>query len=144
LLADHIQSPAIEGLAMHLQYSRALGRKASLDALTKLKDGSPHAQVKAAAMYSLALVLMNEDAQGQDKAKARQMLADLQRDHGALRPEHEKLAYAELANRYLFELDNLQLHMLAPDFEAVDETGAKFKLSDYKGKVVVIDFWGMW
>ena len=72
------------------------------------------------------------------------MLADLQRDHGALRPEHEKLAYAELANRYLFELDNLQLHMLVPDFEAVDETGAKFKLSDYRGKVVVIDFWGMW
>jgi cytochrome oxidase Cu insertion factor (SCO1/SenC/PrrC family) len=32
----------------------------------------------------------------------------------------------------------------APDFEAVDENGVKFKLSDYRGKVVVLDFWGFW
>jgi peroxiredoxin len=34
--------------------------------------------------------------------------------------------------------------MLAPDFEAVDENGAAWKLSDYRGKVVVVDFWGNW
>lgn len=32
----------------------------------------------------------------------------------------------------------------APDFDAVDQSGAKFKLSDYRGKVVVLDFWGSW
>ena len=32
----------------------------------------------------------------------------------------------------------------APDIEGEDLDGAKFKLSDYKGKVVVIDFWGDW
>jgi peroxiredoxin len=33
---------------------------------------------------------------------------------------------------------------LAPDFEAKDVEGKSFKLSDYRGKVVVLDFWGFW
>jgi hypothetical protein len=32
----------------------------------------------------------------------------------------------------------------APDFEAQDLEGTRFKLSDYRGKVVVLDFWGFW
>ena len=32
----------------------------------------------------------------------------------------------------------------APDFEAQDHTGKMVKLSDYRGKVVVVDFWGDW
>jgi peroxiredoxin len=34
--------------------------------------------------------------------------------------------------------------MVAPDFEASDENDVKFKVSDYRGKVVVLDFWGFW
>ena len=32
----------------------------------------------------------------------------------------------------------------APDIEGEDLDGNKFKLSDYRGKVVVLDFWGHW
>ena len=32
----------------------------------------------------------------------------------------------------------------APDFTAKDADGKEFKLSDYRGKVVVLDFWGFW
>ena len=32
----------------------------------------------------------------------------------------------------------------APDIEGEDIDGKKFKLSDYRGKVVVLDFWGNW
>jgi len=32
----------------------------------------------------------------------------------------------------------------APDTEAEDLAGAAFKLSDYRGKVVLLDFWGNW
>jgi len=38
----------------------------------------------------------------------------------------------------------LQVGYLAPDFEAVDMEGKRFKLSDYRGKVVALDFWGFW
>jgi cytochrome oxidase Cu insertion factor (SCO1/SenC/PrrC family) len=38
----------------------------------------------------------------------------------------------------------LEVGMRAPDFEAKDVEGKTFKLSDYRGKVVLLDFWGFW
>ena len=38
----------------------------------------------------------------------------------------------------------LTIGKLAPDFTAKDADGVEFKLSDYRGKVVVLDFWGFW
>jgi hypothetical protein len=38
----------------------------------------------------------------------------------------------------------LEVGHRAPDFEAKDIEGVAFKLSDYRGKVVVLDFWGFW
>jgi cytochrome oxidase Cu insertion factor (SCO1/SenC/PrrC family) len=32
----------------------------------------------------------------------------------------------------------------APPIVGPDQDGKKFKLSDYKGKVVLLDFWGNW
>ena len=32
----------------------------------------------------------------------------------------------------------------APEIEGEDIDGKKFKLSEYRGKVVVLDFWGHW
>jgi len=39
---------------------------------------------------------------------------------------------------------NVAVGRIAPDFETQDVDGTPFKLSDYRGKVVVIDFWGFW
>jgi hypothetical protein len=33
---------------------------------------------------------------------------------------------------------------LAPEIDGEDVDGNRFKLSDYRGKVVVVDFWGNW
>jgi cytochrome oxidase Cu insertion factor (SCO1/SenC/PrrC family) len=38
----------------------------------------------------------------------------------------------------------LSIGKVAPEIEAEDIDGVKFKLSDYRGKVVVLDFWGDW
>ncbi len=51
---------------------------------------------------------------------------------------------AEVVERTLFELENLRIGKKAPDIEGEDIDGKKFKLSDYKGKVIVLDFWGNW
>ena len=37
-----------------------------------------------------------------------------------------------------------QVGSLAPEIEGVDIDGVKFKLSDYRGEVIVLDFWGDW
>jgi hypothetical protein len=44
----------------------------------------------------------------------------------------------------LFEIRNLAIGKSVPDIEAEDLDGKSFKLSDYRGKVVVLDFWGNW
>jgi peroxiredoxin len=44
----------------------------------------------------------------------------------------------------LFKLENLSIGAIAPDIEGEDVDGVKFKLSDYSGKVVMLDFWGDW
>jgi hypothetical protein len=44
----------------------------------------------------------------------------------------------------LFEMRNLSIGQVAPEIEGEDIDGVAFKLSDYRGKVVVLDFWGHW
>ncbi len=50
----------------------------------------------------------------------------------------------ERATSNLFEIRNLQIGMVAPEIEGDDLDGVSFRLSDYRGKVVVLDFWGNW
>jgi cytochrome oxidase Cu insertion factor (SCO1/SenC/PrrC family) len=40
--------------------------------------------------------------------------------------------------------EDLAIGKVAPDIVGEDIDGKAFKLSDYRGKVVVIDFWGHW
>jgi cytochrome oxidase Cu insertion factor (SCO1/SenC/PrrC family) len=40
--------------------------------------------------------------------------------------------------------DSLKVGRVAPDIEGEDVDGERFRLSDYRGKVVLLDFWGHW
>jgi hypothetical protein len=58
---------------------------------------------------------------------------------------HEKrVKLGELADRELFELRHLLPGKPAPEIAGEDIDGKAFKLSDYRGKVVLLDFWGHW
>lgn len=48
------------------------------------------------------------------------------------------------AKRRLFALQNLGIGKVAPEIVGKDTDGVEFKLSDYRGKVVMLDFWGDW
>ena len=47
----------------------------------------------------------------------------------------------ETAKSELYEIRHLSIGMVAPDIEGVDQDGEQFKLSDYRGKVVLLYFW---
>jgi len=44
----------------------------------------------------------------------------------------------------LFEVRNLQIGMIAPEVEGMDVFERPMKLSEFRGKVVLLDFWGDW
>jgi peroxiredoxin len=55
----------------------------------------------------------------------------------------QALTLKPLAER-LPERPSLEVGQRAPDFSFVDFEGKRRRLSDYRGKVVLIDFWGTW
>lgn len=50
----------------------------------------------------------------------------------------------KIAEGALFEMRYLSIGKVAPDIEGKDFDEVAFKLSDYRGKIVVLDFWGDW
>ena len=59
---------------------------------------------------------------------------------------HEKLGNAELANEYRIKADPALalIGKSVPDFSATDLDGNPISLAQYRGKVVLLDFWAVW
>ena len=86
-------------------------------------------------------VQRQKDASDADKAKA------LEKTRQLLKAAEPLAAGNALADRIapeLFEVERLQIGMEVPDIVGEDVDGVAFKLSDYRGKVVVLDYWGFW
>jgi AhpC/TSA family len=116
--------------------------------LRDVRERSKNPDVKAAATFELAQVLMDQQFKlgpgnmaqptgAGDPGQARALFIEV-------RDSYADTHWAKEAAGCLFELDHLQVGMVAPDFEAKDQDGQSFKLSDYRGKVVLLDFWGFW
>lgn len=75
-------------------------------------------------------------------AERGQLLKQLVSDYGDVSKYGRTLS--ELAAGDIYELEHLQVGMLAPEIEDVNLDGEPMKLSDFRGKVVMLDFWGDW
>ncbi|MFA6400760.1 MAG: TlpA disulfide reductase family protein [Salinivirgaceae bacterium] len=62
----------------------------------------------------------------------------------ALSPELANYQYTQNLTKRIAVLKTLQPGMAAPDFTQNDKDGNPIKLSDFKGKVVLVDFWASW
>jgi hypothetical protein len=98
---------------------------------------SPHREVQGYARYYLAhrLKLDQPDAAMDLYAEIIEKYADLRGRRGTL----GRSAQAEFN-----ELDTLSPGKPAPEISGEDVDGKPFKLSDYRGKVVMLNFWGDW
>ena len=142
LIEKHLASPTWKEIASTIGNLPDMGLDAEKvdKALHTLMEKSPHKLVQAAAMFSLG----NSLAEQTDELKHTDGLALLERVAKEFADVKEAQEFVKRAEGMLFRIEKLQPGMPVPDFEASDENGVKFKLSDYKGKVVLIDFWGFW
>jgi thiol-disulfide isomerase/thioredoxin len=65
-------------------------------------------------------------------------------EFGDLKSPRRGQPLAEIARSALHELHDLSLGRIAPEIDGRDADGVAFKLSDYRGKVVVLTFSGNW
>ena len=136
LFEHHIESEAISGVVMSLS-----SYPDSEERLRKLLK-SPHDEVKGLAMFGLAQAL-GQSGNGSPEV-TRLYKSVMENEAYAAIETRSGMTIGEAAKTALFEIENLSVGKVAPDIIAKDLDGVEFKLSDYRGKVVFLDFWGNW
>jgi len=165
---DHIRSDKLGPACERLSFGFAKEYEIFLRAVL---EKNPHKDVQAQACLGLAdfltnrlqrLELINDEprlAKEFEDLFGREYLEEL-RQEGPLKAGREAEALFELAaekhggvslpgggtvgekaKAELFEIRRLSAGREGPDIEGQDQDGNAFKLSDYRGKVVLLDFW---
>jgi len=135
LIAKHHARSESEGFAMLLVYSRYRPDPGMMPLLTKVRAEHPNKSFQSLAAFSLS----NSAKESQEKEalleEAEAKIGDFVFNNRPIKP---------MIMGELFEMRNLSIGQVAPEIEGEDIDGVAFKLSDYRGKVVVLDFWGHW
>lgn len=170
LEAHHLKSDALSPTCVSLARVPSTGGERLLRAIL---EENPHADIRAQACYYLAWLLEDQSRifaefkqQPELADRMRQYYGeeygthlislDMQKHEQQLASVYEEMlesfadvsmddvTMGEIAERALFRLRNLAIGQVAPEIEGKDVHGRPFKLSDYRGKVVVLTFWGHW
>jgi hypothetical protein len=146
ILKDHITSDRLtEPPILQMIEDSPAGEKLLRGVMAK----SPHHAMQAQACLSLALILKERAAPRPPAARPPEQAATLTRQAEELF-ERVVTKYADVeevavkAKAELFEVRHLAVGKTAPDIKGKDSDGREFQLSDYRGKVVVLDFWAEW
>lgn len=128
LLADHTDSD---------QLAEVLPGVTDAKVHARLLEASKNENVRGIACFSLAKSFKDSDLE--------QHLALMER----CAKEFPSVAMngrllGDLAKGAIFEAKHLQIGKPAPEISGEDIDGVGFKLSDYRGKVILLDFWGHW
>jgi hypothetical protein len=168
LQRDHVRSDKLGPLCQRISYGYCSEYERFLRAVLA---ANPHESVRATACLSLGAFLNNRaqrvdlcrerpdlDTEFADLYGKEYLGALLRQDRGKVTGEVEDLfrqaagqygrvelpggkTVAERADAELYALRHLSVGQQAPDIEGEDQDGRRFKLSDYRGKVVLLDFW---
>src|SRR5262249_28734516 len=165
---DHIRSDKLDSLCQRVSSGFCKEYETFLRAVL---ENNPHKNVQAAARLSLAhflnhrlqrLDLCEEQPELAEEFAGlygKDYLAKLQRQEREKAIKEVEAVFEQAAEKYgdvmlpggdtvaerakaeLFEIRQLSIGKVAPDIEVEDQDGKRFKLSDYRGKVVLLDFW---
>jgi hypothetical protein len=146
LMHDHLESPKLVAVARFLTYS---GMPAAPELLGTLLDKSPDKNVKGMACFGLAQVHKGRaEMEGASDARRAEEYKEAEKYCNRIEAEFADVKsyrpLGQLAKGELFEIQHLAIGQTAPTITGEDLDGKKFSLLDYRGKVVVLDFWGNW
>lgn len=167
LLRDHAKNAQ---LGLHCERMRYGIRTEFETCLRSILENSPHREVQAVACLSLARFLnsrvyLRDRVEGQPEMTRRYeavfgkaFVRELRKANRAERSKEieslfeKALAYADVKTSYggtvraqaeseLHELRHLSVGKIAPEIEGRDQDGEQLRLSQFRGKVVLLYFW---
>jgi hypothetical protein len=114
----------------------------------KIAAATKSTEIKAAFdLKRVRSLLMQNSTKPLSEVETRnlvKMLKKLATDYPDMKVRNVGLTYRDWVQKTLFVVENLKIGHVVPDIEGPDLDGVDFKLSDYRGKVVMLDFWGHW
>jgi thiol-disulfide isomerase/thioredoxin len=111
----------------------------------RVGQAHPDKEIRAFALFQLGALYCYDRGERTDATRDR--AADRRRGEDFLRKtvkDYPGTYGSECAAPCLFEIEYLQVGHAAPDAESVDVNGDPIRLSQFRGKVIVLDFWGFW
>jgi hypothetical protein len=151
LFQDHSTNPRLASIVQMLAYDTSAKAEGRLKQVLEKADDKA---LKGTACFFLGMHYKNRLSRGPAPAKdeaerlkteANAAFARAVKEFGDVKVGRGTIADgAEKQLKALKALENLVVGKVAPEIEGEDIDGQQFKLSDYRGKVVVLDFWGHW
>ena len=154
IVANFADNPKLKPMIPALGGRGAAGQKL----LKSLHEKATDKDTKGATLYYLAAGTLEEadyprggppmpaDKQAAAFKEAETLLKQAAKDYAdvelAVRGETKTIGKA--VEGQLFFLNNLTVGKVLPDSPCEDLEGKKVKISDYRGKVVVLDIWATW
>jgi peroxiredoxin len=136
----HVGSPRLKSVIPSLASSASLLADALLEVL--VEKGGDRA-VRGAACFFLASSRY-ERLDEKALAGVEILLERVKKEYANIRLDDEDKTLGAMADALLYEVKYLQPGKVAPDIEGTDAYGKRMKLSDQRGKVVMLVFWGSW
>ncbi len=147
LLTEHHINNA--KLAPHLQRIAGSNSAGAKKLMKAAMETSTNKDVKGIALFSHASAIHEEAESAKDANKSAELNAEAEKllekvgaDYGDCHMGPDTLK--KQADKTLFEIRNLSVGKTAPQVTSRDLDEKPTKLSDLKGKVVVLDIWATW
>jgi hypothetical protein len=138
IILEYIEHEELKDLVRFGHYNPPSPENLSL--LRAAADRSPHRTVQGSAFYALGKLLGSSE---ETRAEGKQLLQRVQKEYADV-PFFRETTYGEKVAGDLFELDHLQVGQVAPEIIGTGLDGDLMQLSAFRGKVVLLDFWGDW
>ncbi len=115
----------------------------SMFLLDQTRLAADHPTYKPHPYHAISLEDLKNRNPADLEAEAIRRFKQIMTDYPELKDSRGRL-FADRAKSSLFEIANLRVGKIAPEIDADDLDGKRFKLSDHRGKVVLLVFWASW